>query len=641
MIKQTRLYKWMRSLGFSSYDDFYDASIQKIDWFWKVAEQAVGIQWETPYDKVLNDHRHFMWPQWFQGAKLNIVQSAVEKWALREDTKNQPAIIWENEAGEKQEVTFADLHDQVNRLASGLIKEGLKKGDIAILYMPMLPETVMTMLAFAKIGVIFSPVFSGYGSEALSVRLRASGARILVTCDVMKRRGTTIDMRAEAQQALNKITSIEKVIVHSPTEATYEGDILFHSLLKEKPSTQTTYLTSEEPLMLLYTSGTTGIPKGAVHTHAGFPIKAAFDAGLCMDVKQGDRLFWLTDMGWMMGPFLVFGGLINGATIVLYDGAPDYPSKNRIWTFISDHQVTHFGLSPSFVRSAMRHHQKEDAIDISHVKVIISTGEPWNDEPWNWLFETIGKKQIPILNYSGGTEVSGGILGSTLLRPIYPVHFNAAILGMDVAVYDEKGEEVRDTVGELVVEKPWVGMTRGFWQDPLRYEATYFKRFPQVWTHGDWAIHGRKEDFQITGRSDDVMNIAGKRVGPAEIESILVSHPLVHEAAVIGTTDDVKGEAIICFVVLKEKQPHLSESLLIQQLTGHVANKAGKALSPKEIHLTKALPKTRNGKIVRRLLKDAYENKPANDLSALENPAIYTDIAKMIEKNEAHKKDRK
>ncbi|MFX0110941.1 AMP-binding protein [Bacillus pumilus] len=629
MIKQTRLYQWMHSLGFSTYDAFYKASIERTDWFWREAEKAVGIKWKMPYEAALGQDS-LMWPNWYKGGQLNITETAVDKWAENEEAQHQPAVIWKNEMGEERRWTYLDLQEKVNRLAAGFLKNGLQKGDVAVIYMPMLPETVAVMLAFAKIGVIFSPVFSGYGSEPLAVRIRASGAAIVVTGSSMTRRGKKINMRECAAEAIGKTTTVKTVIVHTSSDTEYEGDIRLNDLLKEDPISEPTYLTNEEPLMILYTSGTTGTPKGAVHTHAGFPVKAAFDAGLCMDVAKGDRLFWLTDMGWMMGPFLVFGGLINGAAIVLYDGAPDYPDEQHPWSFIHKQRVTHFGLSPTFVRSAMQ--QNLAGIKLPHVKAIISTGEPWNEAPWQWLFDKIGHKHIPILNYSGGTEVSGGIVGSTLLRPIKPVLFNAAILGMAADVYNEAGQSVINEVGELVVKKPWVGMTCGFWKDPKRYEDTYFKRFDGAWTHGDWVVQSEDGTFHITGRSDDVINTAGKRVGPAEIESILVSHPAVHEAAVIGVKDEVKGEALVCFIVTSPQS--CDESKLIQDLKSHVGSFAGKALTPKEIHLISALPKTRNGKIVRRLLKGAYEQQPSSDLSSLDNPHVYKSICEYLKRKQ-------
>ncbi|WP_342493891.1 AMP-binding protein [Bacillus sp. FSL R5-0712] len=630
MMKQTRLYKWMHSLGFSTYDAFYQASIERTDWFWREAEKAVGIVWKKRYEAALGQDS-FMWPNWYKGGRLNVVETAVDKWAENEETQHQPAVMWRNEAGEERRWSFLELQEKVNRLAAGFLKKGIQKGDVAVIYMPMLPETAAVMLAFAKIGVIFSPVFSGYGSEPLAVRIRASGATIVVTGSSVTRRGKTINMRECAAEAIDKTKTVQTVIVHASSSTGYKEDIELNDLLKEEPLSKTTYLSNEDPLMILYTSGTTGTPKGAVHTHAGFPVKAAFDAGLCMDVAKGDRLFWLTDMGWMMGPFLVFGGLINGAAIVLYDGAPDYPDEQHLWSFIHEQKVTHFGLSPTFVRSAMQ--QNLSDIELPHVKAIISTGEPWNEAPWQWLFDTIGQKHIPILNYSGGTEVSGGIVGSTLLRLIKPILFNAAILGMAADVYNEAGESVLNEVGELVVKKPWVGMTCGFWKDPERYEDTYFKRFDGVWTHGDWVMQSEDGAFHITGRSDDVINTAGKRIGPAEIESILVGHPAVHEAAVIGVKDEVKGEALVCFIVASSQT--FEEAALIQELKIHVGSYAGKALTPKEIHLISALPKTRNGKIVRRLLKGAYEQQPSPDLSSLDNPDVYNSICEYLKRKQS------
>lgn len=570
-----------------------------------------------------------MWPKWYQGGTLNITETAVDKWAEKEETRHQLAIIWSNEAGEEKRWSFLELQEKVSRLATGFLKEGLQKGDVAIIYMPMLPETVAVMLAFAKIGVIFSPVFSGYGSEPLAVRIRASGASIVVTANEMMRRGKTINMRECVADAINKTTTVQKVIVHTSSHTGYQDDVLLNDLLKEQPFTGATYVTNEDPLMILYTSGTTGTPKGAVHTHAGFPIKAAFDAGLCMDVAKGDRLFWLTDMGWMMGPFLVFGGLINGATIVLYDGAPDYPDEQQLWSFIHEKKVTHFGLSPTFVRSAMQ--QTIDGVELSHVKAIISTGEPWNEAPWQWLFHTIGQKNIPILNYSGGTEVSGGIVGSTLLRPIKPILFNAAILGMAADVYNEAGQSVMNEVGELVVKKPWVGMTCGFGTN---------RSVMKIRISNDLTVYGHTEigsckqrTENSTSPADRMMSLIqqGNASGQLKLNPSFW-HPAVHEAAVIGVKDEVKGEALVCFIVTS---PHaFEEAALIQELSAHVGSHAGKALTPKEVHLISALPKTRNGKIVRRLLKGAYEEQLSPDLSSLDNPNVYKSLTEYLNKKQ-------
>lgn len=436
-------------------------------------------------------------------------------------------------------------------------------------------------------------------------------------------------MKEEADKAVSKCASIEKMIVVKRTGQDIpwddDRDIQWDTLICNENPSKTVSTNGNDPFMLIYTSGTTGKPKGAVHTHAGFPIKSAFDAGLCMDVKQGDTLFWYTDMGWMMGPFLVFGGLVNGASILLFEGTPDYPNVDRIWEVTSKHKVTHLGISPTLIRSTMKHGTGWiDNHDLSSLRLIGSTGEPWNPEPWMWLFENIGKKRIPIFNYSGGTEISGGILGNVLVKPISPITFNAALPGMDIAVYDQEGDSVIDEVGELVILKPWVGMTNGFWKENERYETAYWDRWPETWVHGDWVIKDQEGYWTITGRSDDILNVAGKRLGPAEMESILIQHPLVVESAAIGVPDEIKGEAAVCFAVLKDK--NADQSLVQKELMDLVSANLGKALKPKAILFVNELPKTRNGKVMRRVIRAAFLDESVGDVSSLENSQILEDI---------------
>ncbi|WP_100371892.1 AMP-binding protein [Bacillus sp. FJAT-45037] len=628
-VEQTRLYQWMKKLGMNNYDDFYKKSIDDVAWFWHEAEKELEIPWYEPYTQTLNDSNGIEWPLWFDQGTLNATHASIGKWVNDEEMKNEKAIIWEGETGETRTFTFLELEEEVARIAGGLRKIGLKRGDVAGIYMPMIPETVIAMMAISKIGAIFAPVFSGYGAEAVATRLQASEAKVLITADGFMRRGKAVMMKEEASEAASLAPTIEKVVVVRRLKANVSWDdhidVDWQRLRRAETFERTERMDSHEALMLLYTSGTTGKPKGAVHTHSGFPIKAAFDAGICMDVKKHDVLFWYTDMGWMMGPFLVYGGLMNGATVMLYEGTPDFPKPNRIWELVDKHAVTHLGISPTLIRSLMT--KGDDWVDqhsLQSLKVIGSTGEPWNPEPWLWLFNTVGKKQLPIFNYSGGTEIAGGILGNVLLRPIGPITFNSPLPGMAADVYDESGQSLDGAVGELVITKPWVGMTKGFWRDSERYLDTYWSRFKDTWVHGDWVIKDDEGQWTITGRSDDILNVAGKRLGPAEVESVLVGHQNVREAGVIGIPDDVKGEAAVCFAVLNE-HVESSETLRGELLT-LVAEKLGKALKPKEIYFVSDLPKTRNAKVMRRAIKASYLGRELGDISALENAEILTEI---------------
>ncbi|MDE5414942.1 AMP-binding protein [Alkalihalobacterium chitinilyticum] len=629
MIEKTRLYQWMRQLGYTDYEEFLNASTKDIAWFWKEAEKVLNIDWYEPYKETLSLEDGVKWPKWFVGGKLNTAYNTVETWADKKETANAKAIVWESEDGIVQTYTYEQLAEAVARVANGFRQQGLKKGDIIAIYMPMVPETVIAMMAAAKIGAIYSPIFSGYGTDAVATRLNAAKAKMIVTADGFLRRGRPVAMKEEADRAVEKSPSIEKVIVFRRLDRDIpwndSRDVDWKQLMKEEPLKETLSMDSADPLMLIYTSGTTGRPKGAVHTHSGFPIKAAFDAGIGMDVKKGDTLFWYTDMGWMMGPFLVFGGLMNGATILLYEGTPDFPQPDRLWEVVDKHQVTHLGISPTLIRSMMKHGEEwPQKHNLSTLRVIASTGEPWNPEPWLWLFEKVGQSRIPIFNYSGGTEISGGILGNVLVRPIGPITFNSPLPGMDVDVLDEDGKPVLNSVGELVIKQPWVGMTKGFWNEPQRYEEAYWSRWENIWVHGDWVIKDSDGFWTITGRSDDILNVAGKRLGPAEIESILVEHPNVVEAGTIGIPDDIKGEVAVCFAVLNQNGLQLEQ--LREELLQLVAVKMGKALKPKAIYFVQDLPKTRNAKVMRRAIKAAYLNKDAGDLSSLENPQALTEI---------------
>lgn len=628
-VKTTRLYNWMDSLGFQDYDSFHKQSVKDIGWFWDKAVQELQIKWFQPYTKTVDLSRGIPYPEWFVNGKMNVAYNCVDKWAENATTANKDALVWEGDNGETKTYSFIELHKEINKVANGLLKLGMKEKDVVALYMPMIPETVIAMLAIAKIGAIFSPAFSGYKADAVAKRLNAAKAKWMITADGFYRRGKEIALKHEADQAVQMAPSVQKVVVVKRTKSNIpwdpKRDVDWSTLRQNVSDFKCVETNGNDPFMIIYTSGTTGKPKGALHTHNGFPIKAAFDAGICMDVQQEDTLFWYTDMGWMMGPFMVFGGLMNGARIVVFEGTPDYPEPDRIWRLVENHRVTHLGISPTLIRSLMSLGEHWFiSRDLTTLKVIGSTGEPWNPEPWLWLFEKVGKGKVPIFNYSGGTEISGGILGNVLVKPISPITFNAALPGMDVDVFDQDGNSIVDAVGELVIRQPWVGMTNGFYHENDRYEKTYWNRWKDIWVHGDWVIKDKDGFYTITGRSDDTLNVAGKRIGPAEIESVIVEHEDVLEAGVIGIPHEVKGEVPVAFIVLNKN--HIAKDIILEELTKLTITKLGKALAPVEFYLINDLPKTRNAKVMRRAIKAAFLHQDGGDFSALENPQCLEEI---------------
>lgn len=624
-IDASNLMRFMRSYGIESYDELMHRSIEDVAWFWDAALRDLGIEFYEPYEKVVDLSDGIQFPSWCVGGRMNIVHNLLDKWQGTEMARRD-AIRWEGEDGGVVTTTYETLHREVCRCANALREQGLGKGDVVGLYMPMTPELCAAFLAIAKIGAVILPLFSGYGSGAVATRLNDAGAKALFTSNGAYRRGNVVNMKITADEALVDVPTVEHVIVHRRVEMTEEApltdgrDHWWHDLISRQSDEATTERTSaEDVLMIIYTSGTTGRPKGAVHTHCGFPVKAAQDMYHSMDLHPGECMYWMSDMGWMMGPWLVFGTLCIGATMVLYDGAPDYPDVDRLWQLTADHAVTHLGISPTVIR-ALKTHGVEPIRkhDLSHLRTVGSTGSPWDPDSWTWLFENVLESRKPILNYSGGTEISGGILCGNILKPLKPCAFSGPVPGMAADVVDETGASVRGEVGELVIRRPWIGMTRGFWNDRQRYLDTYWSRFEDVWVHGDFAVVDEDDLWYILGRSDDTIKVAGKRLGPAEVEALLNADAAVAESAAIGVPHDVKGQDVVAFVVLNpgvEATEELRESLIRR-----VTNELGKPLRPQEIRFVDALPKTRNAKVMRRVIRAIYLGSEPGDVSSLEDP---------------------
>lgn len=606
VIERAQLTRFLRQTGEPTFDAMLARSQRDPAWFTTELLRFLDLRFTRPYDRILDLSNGIEWPLWCVGGEMNIADSCL-RWPAA-----QPAVIWEGEEGFTRTLTYGELEREVARWAAGLQSLGIAKGDAVGIHLPMVPETVVSLLALAQIGAIATPLFSGYGPAAIEARLNDVQAKALITCDGFPRRGKWINARHTAQDALERCPTVEHVIT-----------VDRHGVAdwpEAEPRPVTTH--AEDPLIVIYTSGTTGQPKGILHTHCGFPVKSAQDMAFHMDIGPGDRISWITDLGWMMGPWLIYGTLVLGGTIVLYDGAPDYPGPERLWQFAARHHVNTLGLSPTLVRTLAEHGAgPAKDHDLSRLRFFGSTGEPWNPDPWLWLFHEIGGGRIPIMNYSGGTECSGGILANHPLAPVKPGGFAAPCPGISADVVDDHGQPVRGAVGELAIRQPWIGQARGFWRDNDRYVQTYWSRVPGVWIHGDWAEIDSDGHWFIHGRSDDTLKIAGKRVGPAEVESILVAHPQVVEAAAIGIPDERKGSAMICFCVAPQHGSGLADELRLR-----IAEEMGKPLQPERVHFVEALPKTRNGKIMRRVVRAAYLGEDPGDLMALENPAAIEQI---------------
>jgi acetyl-CoA synthetase len=631
-IQRAHLTAFMRQHGIKDFEELMSRSTTDIAWFTDAVLKYLDIQFYEPYSKVVDLSEGIQFPKWCVDGKMNIVHNCIDKWQTKKDERGKSALVWEGEEGATKSLTYEELYQEVNRCANALRSLELGKGDAIGLFMPMTPEIVIALLAIAKIGGIILPLFSGYGVGAIVSRLTDADAKALIAADGAFRRGKPVEMKSIADEAAAQISTLKHMIVLKRTGQQVNmqpgRDHWWHDLVTPQPDSAETEVTfAEDPLMVIYTSGTTGRPKGAQHTHCGFPVKAAQDMAFGTDVHKGDVIYWMTDMGWMMGPWLVFGALILGSTVFIYDGAPDHPGPDRLWDLVEKHKITQLGVSPTLIRSLIPHGEEQfGKHDLSSLRFFASTGEPWNPDPWMWLFEKVGESKRPIINYSGGTEISGGIVMGNPLKPLKPCAFSAPCPGIAADVFDENGKPLRNAVGELVIKAPWIGMTRGFWKDKQRYLDTYWSRWENIWVHGDFAAIDSDGLWYILGRSDDTIKIAGKRLGPAEVESILVKHDSVIEAAAIGVPHEVKGSELVLFAVLK---PDVDPSDgLRQELKRMVIAEMGKPLAPKSILFVSDLPKTRNAKVMRRMLRSAYLGQELGDTSSLVNPQAVEEIRK-------------
>jgi acetyl-CoA synthetase len=624
----TRVGRLMARVGARTPEALHAWSIADLARFWDLALADLGVAWHVPYTQTLDRSGGLAWTRWFLGGKTNIVLNGLDR-HVAGGRGGEAALIAEADDGTSRTLTYAELRREVNR-AAGLLRDlGVVPGDRVGVYMPMVAEVVVAFFACLQVGAVVVPVFSAFGADALAVRLEDAGAKVLFTADGGFRRGQAVPILPNAQQAAERVRSLEHVIVLRRTGAPVTlkpgRDLWWHERVAPRPPDERTeVLDAEARSLLLYTSGTTGKPKGTVHTHAGCLATMTKELGYAFDVHAGDRFFWLTDIGWMMGPWEMIGVLTLGATLVLFEGAPNWPRNDRLFEIVARHRVTHLGVAPTAVRLLRRSGEEPSkGHDLSSLRILGSTGEPWDPESWAWFFEHVGGGRCPLVNISGGTEMVGCLLSPLPVTPLKATTLWGPGLGMDVDCVDDSGKSVRGQVGHLVLRQPAPSLTKSFLHDDARYLATYFERFgPDVWYHGDWAYVDEDGFWFLHGRSDDTIKVAGKRTGPAEVEAAVIAHPAASEAAAVGVPDELKGEALVVFVVLKRGATE-SEALR-QELADAIATALGKTLRPKALRFVDALPKTRSGKILRRAIRAVWLGEAPGDLATIENPDALT-----------------
>jgi acetyl-CoA synthetase len=616
-----------------SYEEFLEKSIKDPEWFWTEFFNDINFKWLKFPEKILEKGDKLYDTKWFINGKLNISINCLDNL-----NKEAISVIEVDENLNEYKLNYKELEENVNKLANFLANNGVKEDDKVALFMPLSLESVLSILALSRIGASIIPLFSGFGSDAVNLRLKISNSKYIISYKHNLRRNKLINMEEILFQSLNdtsvqKIFLIDKYKLNSKINNKFKNVeiINFEDYKNSSPYINIPEFDSYKELMIIYTSGTTGNPKGIVHYHAGFPIKSAQDMYHIFDIKENDIITWITDIGWMMGPWLIFGALINKATIFIYNGSPDYPNIDIIWELTKKYNINIVGLSPSYIR-AISNKSKVKEIDMPSLKAIGSTGEVWDYNSWIWTSENVCKNKLPIINYSGGTEISGGILGNVNIKDIKPLSFNTTVPGIDADVFDENGNSITNEEGYLVIKNHNPGLAKTFLNEHQRYLETYWSKYENVWYHGDLAYKDNDGFFFILGRADDTLKIAGKRIGPAEYETILNEHPEVKESAVVGIPDELKGNVPVAFVVLKnniQDQNKINE--LKRELFSSITTKLGKPFSLKEIYIVKDIPKTRNAKLMRRILRDILIYKEVKgDTTNLVNPEIIPDIINSI-----------
>ncbi len=607
------------------YEELYRESVEEPENFW--ARMAEDLHWFRKWDRILNaDEAPFF--KWFEGGKINLSYNCLDR-HLTSEKRNKAAIIWEGEPGDQRVLTYWDLAREVKKFAHALKALGIEKGDRVAIYLPMIPELVISMLACARIGAIHNVIFAGFSAESIRDRVIDSKAKLVITADGSWRRGNVLPLKSTVDEAIDGLDFVQNVIIvrrspgmSFPLRVQDGRDKWYHRMMEEaKAECQPEEMDSEDMLFLLYTSGTTGKPKGIIHTTGGYMVYSYVTTKYVFDLKPDD-VFWCTaDIGWVTGhSYVVYGPLANGATVIMYEGAPDWPDRGRMWQMIERYGVTKFYTAPTAIRAFMRWRSKwPKKYDLSSLKLLGTVGEPINPEAWMWYQKTIGGERCPIVDTWWQTE-TGGIMitpipGATTTKP---GSATLPFFGVDAAVLTEDGRETN--AGLLAIKRPWPGMLRGIYGDPERYKETYWSKWPGIYFTGDGAKRDKDGYFWILGRVDDVVNVAGHRIGTAELESVFVEHPAVAESAVIGISHSLKGQAMVAFINLKDG--YTADHDLEEELTQWIGKKIGKFAMPERIIFSSDLPKTRSGKIMRRLLRDIADGNILGNVTTLADPSV-------------------
>jgi acetyl-CoA synthetase len=626
LVAQSNLTAFLRATGHADYDSLAAASEANPAWLMEQVFKFCDVRFYKPCEKMLDTSRGEPWARWCVGGTTNIVLNCVDK---HRDTPvwDQTFLVWEGEnKTEQRTLSYRELDREVSRLAQGLRDLGIDQGDVVALYMPNLPETFVAFFAVMKLGAILLPLFSGFGPAPIISRLNHGEAKVVITANGTWRRGTPAPLKSVLDTALEQTPSVQHVVVvdrgglsiDTPMHA--GRDHWWHDITADQDGNiATVEMPADAPAILLYTSGTTGEPKGCVWTQIGFiGSMVTRDIIICGDFKPTDRFFFMSDMGWMVGAMTACIPSFAGASLLVAEGTPDYPDTGRFWRLIQDHRVSYLGVSPTIVRSLMRYGEEVENYDLSSLRMTTSGGEAWTAAPWQWFFEHVCKRRLPIINISGGTEVGGCIFLGTPNHPMNPGSFSRPALGVGADIVDLNGNKVpAGEVGELILRHSSIGLTKSLWKADARYIDNYWSTLPGIWVHGDFAMQGTDGLYYILGRSDDTIKISGKRTGPAELEGLLVATGKVAEAAVFGIPHPVKGSAIVCACVL---MPDVAEHGIAEELSGALVKGMGASYRPERIVFVDDLPRTRNLKIMRRVLRAVFENKDPGDLSSLANP---------------------
>ena len=597
----------MKRHGISDYRELVGRANNDISWYWDAVNEDLGLEWHRKYDRVLDSSAGLPWTKWFVGGRCNIISNAIDKHARTNPDKT--AYIFSGEGGSKK-VTYGQLDCEVSRLASALKEAGVGRGDVVGIYLPMVAEAFYAAFACSKIGAVHATVFSGFSAPALRDRLSDSGAKVLITADTARRRGKDIDLKGQWSEAVEG-TRISKIVSVGGQDNNYDDFVHGHG------KCETEVMDSEDPLFILYTSGTTGRPKGTLQVHGGFMAVAAQQTSYLIDMKPDDVLFWYADIGWITGQvWVVYGSPIVGATSLVYEDALDYPDAAAWSRLVEQHKASIFGAAPTAIRMFMK--SGVPKADLSSLRMLACTGEPINSEAWNWFYDKVGGRKCPVINLSGGTEIGGAILSALPVMPLKECTVGVPIPGFDADVFDDQGMPASE--GYLVIKKPWPSMTRGILNDPERFIETYWSRYKDAWYHGDIVLVDPDGLWYMRGRADDVIKVAGHRIGTAEIEAAVASHPAVAEAVAVGRPDELKGEVIVVCAVAKEG---FDRDALKAEIARKVEEAIGRFARPDEVRIVQDLPRTRTGKLVRRLVRArvAGESVSGQDLSTVENPA--------------------